>query len=121
MRIHARKVSGRLAIVSKHIDQPSNEHTLTCCVSKGFDQIPSEPIDLIDAIVAHTELSREQDESTLEKQFANSCCLLVKLRFLAFKFLNFSNELDSFQVLKVEFFFNNNVIEEFERVPHGPE
>ena len=48
------------------VEDTADEHALAQGISKGLDEIPTQPVDVIDAVVAYSELQSEEEGCSTE-------------------------------------------------------
>lgn len=60
--------------VSEGVEDAAHKQTLTYSVCDWLHEIPTKPVNLVDAVIGDAELSGEQHEGCLEEhQIATSC------------------------------------------------
>ena len=75
------------ASVSHYHNQTENEGTLANGVSDGFDEIPAEPGDTEDGVVAHCELGSEECSQPIHSHQVTALLLGLNCIFLGVKLL----------------------------------
>lgn len=60
--------SGIFANISERVKHATNKEPLADGVCERFDEVPAEPVHLVDAVVRDAELRGEEHECCLEEQ-----------------------------------------------------
>ena len=106
-----------LTHVSKRVEQATDEETLAYSIGQGLNQIPTEPINLIDAVVTDPELGGEKHGSQTEDCFVSTSSLQIQFRLDGLKLGDLFFKLDFLDVEAVDVLPDYGVIEELEGLP----